>query len=273
MNKVIFGLILSVCVLGMALIMLNEHMHKEHAPVTAQENTPRREEAPLPPFATPQTAPATATAVTDAGRNTPPDILPEPIPAPGKKTPDIEPPKPAPQDINTVAKVEQDMRHQHQPAPTADTPPAKQEKPKAAATAPEKKETHTPQKESAQKDNPKKESRQSSAEQEKKQAPSSPKVTKFVVFARDKGATVRIVGSQAMSYSTMQLHNPERLVVDIPGKWDIKAPGIPANAAVSNIRLGKEKDKTRIVIDLKGKMRFSVTQPKERKGLDVRFDQ
>ncbi len=273
MNKVIFGLILSVCVLGMALIMLNEHMHKEPAPVTAKESASREEEAPLPPFATPQGTPAPTAAATDAGRNTPPDILPDPVPAPEKKTPDMAPPKPAPQDINTVAKVEQDMRRQNPPAPPADAAPAKQEKPKAAATPPEKKEAHSPQKESAQKENPKKESRQPSGEQEKKQAPSSPKVTKFVVFARDKGATVRIVGSQAMTYSTMQLHNPERLVVDIPGKWDIKAPGVPANAAVSNIRLGKEKDKTRIVIDLKGKMRFRVTQPKERKGLDVRFDQ
>ncbi|MBO4314204.1 MAG: AMIN domain-containing protein [Desulfovibrio sp.] len=272
MNKVIFGLILSVCVLGMALIMLNEHMHKEPAPVTAQESASREGEAPLPPFATPQGAPAPTAAVTDAERNAPPDVLPEPIPAPEKKKPEMTPPRPAPQDINTVAKVEQDMRRQNQPAAPADTAPAKQEKPAAAATAPEKKEAHNQQKESAQKENPKKESRQQPAEQEKKQ-PSPPRVTKFVVFARDKGATVRIVGSQAMSYSTMQLHNPERLVVDIPGKWDIKAPGVPANAAVSNIRLGKEKDKTRIVIDLKGKMRFSVSQPKERKGLDVRFDQ
>lgn len=62
---------------------------------------------------------------------------------------------------------------------------------------------------------------------------------------------VRMEGSEALNAKTMHFKGPDRLVVDLPGTWAIKAPGVPANKYVSNIRIGKQTDKTRIVIDLK----------------------
>lgn len=54
----------------------------------------------------------------------------------------------------------------------------------------------------------------------------------------------------------------------------IKAPGVPKNPLVSNVRIGKMADKTRVVIDLKAKpqnTRFVLA--KDGNTLDVRVDQ
>ena len=67
----------------------------------------------------------------------------------------------------------------------------------------------------------------------------------------DSGVTVRIEASEMPSYKTMQLTSPDRLVIDLSGDWVIKAPGVPTNKFISNVRIGKQRDSTRIVVDLK----------------------
>lgn len=76
-------------------------------------------------------------------------------------------------------------------------------------------------------------------------------IHKIVVSSADNGSMVRIVGVDGMQYKTMHLKNPERVVVDLDGVWAVKAPGVPANKYVSNVRIGKQRDQTRIVIDLR----------------------
>lgn len=72
----------------------------------------------------------------------------------------------------------------------------------------------------------------------------------------------------------MTLTNPERVVVDLEGQWQIKAPGVPKNALVSNVRIGKMADKTRVVIDLNEKpTRARFVLSKDGATLDVRLDQ
>lgn len=61
---------------------------------------------------------------------------------------------------------------------------------------------------------------------------------------------MRISGNTTLAYKTMHLKDPDRLVVDLEGTWAIKAPGVPPNKAVKNVRIGKQGTKTRIVIDL-----------------------
>ena len=80
-------------------------------------------------------------------------------------------------------------------------------------------------------------------------APRERNISRFVVFARDKGATVRLEGNAPLRYKSMNLTNPDRVVVDLDGQWQIKAPGVPKNPLVSNVRIGKMADKTRVVID------------------------
>lgn len=101
---------------------------------------------------------------------------------------------------------------------------------------------------------PKQKNRQTTLRPPSRKRPSGEQsISRFVVFARDKGATVRLVGSGPLKYKTMTLTNPERVVVDLEGQWQIKAPGVPKNALVSNVRIGKMADKTRVVIDLNEK--------------------
>ena len=65
------------------------------------------------------------------------------------------------------------------------------------------------------------------------------------------------------------LHEPLSLV---DGDWDIKAPGIPKNDLVTNVRIGKLNGKTRVVIDLNSSAKTRYTLSKDRRMLDVRVD-
>ena len=47
---------------------------------------------------------------------------------------------------------------------------------------------------------------------------------------------------------------------------------MPKNPAVTNVRLGKDGDKTRIVIDLSGKVQPKFTLSKDGHTLDIRLD-
>ncbi|MDR3358123.1 MAG: AMIN domain-containing protein [Desulfovibrio sp.] len=104
--------------------------------------------------------------------------------------------------------------------------------------------------------------------------PDAAKVAKLVVFARDTGATVRLTSGKPMRYQTMNLTGPDRVVVDVEGLAGLKAPGVPKNSMVTNVRLGAIAGKTRIVIDLTakpGNTRFVLS--KEKDMLDIRIDQ
>ncbi len=109
----------------------------------------------------------------------------------------------------------------------------------------------------------------SSAKQES--AEQAKVINKISIMSVGDGVTVRIDSSQMPAYKSMQLKNPPRIVLDLTGNWKVKAPGVPKNEFVSNVRLGHQKDGTRIVIDLQ-KAPASVRFLKyEDSGLDVRI--
>ncbi len=66
----------------------------------------------------------------------------------------------------------------------------------------------------------------------------------------DGGFVLRLSGSEALRYQSILLQGPDRLVVDLPGSWDVKVPGVPKNNIATKVRVGRQADKTRIVIDL-----------------------
>ncbi len=109
--------------------------------------------------------------------------------------------------------------------------------------------------------------------------PASPKpsqntakeVRKITVSTIGDGVTVRIDSVQRPDYTSLRLNNPERIVLDFEGIWKVKAPGVPNNEFVSNVRIGVQKKGTRIVIDLK-KSPASIRYLKYGDtGLDVRI--
>lgn len=58
-------------------------------------------------------------------------------------------------------------------------------------------------------------------------------------------------GDKPIKPKTFRLNNPDRVVVDIEGYWTLKLPQLISNRMVKDIRSNAQKDKTRIVFDLK----------------------
>lgn len=334
MNKIIMGLIVAVCVLGMALIMLNEKLGRkpDPAPVATEAPSVSTSEGPgsaglpsgrpatedmmtsLPapspspaPSLTPPPAPVAPVAEAPAApafsfggetdtapatlpplpQTTPP--APEPVQAPA---PEVEAPLPSASPVPVpplpeerkdvpVPSLASSVVAAHEREAAADTPREAPEKPKAAP-APGKKEekardsktdVETAKAENAREESRKKETPRKEAAPAKAKASSAEKsVERFVVYAREDGATVRIVGNANISYKPMVLTGPDRVVVDLDGDWDIKAPGIPKNDLVTNVRIGKLNGKTRVVIDLNSSAKTRYTLSKDRRMLDVRVD-
>jgi len=75
-------------------------------------------------------------------------------------------------------------------------------------------------------------------------------ITNIVVYATQEGATLRLSGDNPFVYKSMLLHNPERFVLDFEGQWNVNIPGIPPNKLIKAIRVGRQADSTRMVVDL-----------------------
>ncbi len=263
MNKVILGLILAVCVLGMALVMLNERLGRKSEPpsppAVAETRQPEYKQPAtgvVQPVEKQNTLVPLPTVSESAESATPPRQQPAPVQMAEAPTP---PPAPAPAPT---------------PAPVQPEKPAAPEPPRQVqATRPQPApapETRKPEPAPAPKPAPATTVKPAPV----KDSPQGNTITRFVVFSRDKGATVRIGGNGRMGYRQMLLENPHRMVIDLDGDWQFPAnPGIPKNDLVSNVRVGKIDDKTRVVIDLKAKPRIARVLPgKGGDSLDVRVD-
>ncbi|MDE7240628.1 AMIN domain-containing protein [Desulfovibrio sp.] len=288
MNKTIFFLILAVCILGMALILLNQRLGRAPEPrptarseQTVVADTPMTEPAPEYPVPAPSPAPSlTPSLAPSLAEDAPrlPDALPRAVERAAESEREASaaaaaalaveqkeasaalhgaPAAPTPQDIPT-------------PPAAAPAPPAQ---PKAAA-APPRETAPRPAAET-----PRQPAQDRAAAPAKKggaqeKASGTRAITRFVVFARDNGATVRLTGNGPLRYKSMNLENPDRVVLDLEGDWEVKAPAVPKNPLVSAVRVGDMDGRTRIVIDLKGKPRTARVIPaKTGDGVDVRVDQ
>lgn len=280
MNKVILSLLLAVCILGMALIMLNERLGRKSEPVpapTAEAGEPAAPDsgAGLPPLSADAarngfTAPAAPQEAAREEPKLPPlpgDDAAEAAPVAEQVSERAQTPPAAPADPGSQAAARENMS----------TPPAMERTAQSAKT-----ESSAPARSETKKEERRAQTDKSKAEKAKTEKPGAEKaaaprersISRFVVFARDKGATVRLEGNAPLRYKSMNLTNPDRVVVDLDGQWQIKAPGVPKNPLVSNVRIGKMADKTRVVIDLKAKpqnTRFVLA--KDGNTLDVRVDQ
>jgi len=96
-------------------------------------------------------------------------------------------------------------------------------------------------------------------------------ITTIVVYATQEGATLRLAGDKPLEYASMLLRGPDRLVLDFAGQWNVNVPGVPQNRFIKAIRVGRQADSTRMVIDLHrmpASHRLVKTSPQ---GLDVRL--
>lgn len=288
MNKVILSLILAVCILGMALIMLNERLGRRAEPAPAplaeisQPAVPDND-AGMPPLPADSdsrgfTAPPEAARQEFSLPPLPRDDAEASIPA-VEPTLEQKPTPPASPAAPSQVAGREDLGAPPARVESVTPPPAEAKKDERAAQ-PEKVRAEKPQTAKAQIEKPKTEkprTEKPKAEKPKTEKNAHPRersISRFVVFARDKGATVRLTGNAPFRYKSMNLSNPERVVVDLEGQWQVTAPGVPGNPLVSNVRVGKMGDRTRLVIDLKEKPRSTrLVLTKDGNSLDVRLDQ
>lgn len=276
MNKAFIGILIAVCILGMALIMLNEWKSSKNDPEPA---SPALEASPATPDGLP---PHTGSSLT------PPVPGDAAAPAPVEAVPAAEAPAATPPSEalergfafnDTEAVPPQDMPlpvTEGAARPAQDVPPqpalgsGAASEPPAAPSVPAATETRQPPAAEVEPAAPEKKEEKKA----EKPAPAAKArtVTRFVVFARETGATVRIEGSSPIEYKYLPLDNPPRVAVDLIGEWTVKAPGVPKNPAVTNVRLGKLDGRTRVVIDLTGPGKIRHILSKDRKRLDVRID-
>lgn len=272
MNKVILGLILAVCVLGMALVMLNERLGRENdsSPRMQAANEQMQPETPRPGASSSYTAPAQT------------DILPADNAA-GESAPRLRSPS-----LEAAMRMEKELAEEALAPPVPGQPAADERGAEEAAqpsVAPDP-EPVAVEPNAEAKPEPKPAAKPASAP--KTQQPQAPKkdpekpaaakdgnvINRFVIYSREKGATVRIGGNGAIVYKSMTLENPDRVVLDLDGHWQFPPnPGVPKNDLVNNVRIGQMGDKTRVVIDLKEKPRSTrVISAKKGDSLDVRVD-
>ena len=67
------------------------------------------------------------------------------------------------------------------------------------------------------------------------------------------GSTIRLTlkGNAPMVGHYFRLKDPERIVLDLAGNWDISVPPVPSNRLIRSVRTGHHEDKTRLVFDMK----------------------
>lgn len=272
MNKVILGLILAVCILGMALVMLNERLGRKTESASTQTQTEKAENAAPPESETwQQSVPPQAPPAVEAERARAMEIAEarENLAPPMREDATVKVPV-LPESRPMAEEAREENRPQLPPAPAI-----VEQTPVETPSAAEKQQTASAQKASPAASAEIRKAPKTEKEQPKNAAQSSARViNRFVVFARDGGATIRVGSPAKISFTNMTLENPDRVVVDMDGTWQFPAnPGIPKNEMVSKIRTGKLGDKTRVVIDLKGKPRsVRVIPAKTGDGFDVRVD-
>lgn len=318
MNKTIFFLILAVCILGMALILLNQRLGRDPEPRARAGQTVVSEAAPAEPLAEapgerreaadlslPALPPQGQADAPQAGQRTGADAAAEALAreralelerqeaVASLSGRDVSGPSAAAQPAapaqgGTVAPPTTTAAdHTAPPAAARPTQPA-QDAPKQAAaprqTAPAREpDTVTkpaPEKQAAagagKATTAEKAGAEKNAAKPAQQAKSgnSRAISRFVVFARETGATVRLTGNGPLRYKSMNLDNPDRVVLDLEGDWDVKAPAVPKNPLVSAVRVGELDGRTRVVIDLKAKPRATRVIPaRDGNGVDIRVDQ
>lgn len=271
MNKVILGLILAVCILGMALVMLNERLGRKTETAASQTQTEKAETLPTANSESwkQNVEPPQAPAMVEAERAKTIEIADarQSLAPPMHEDATVRPP---------VLPESRPMAEESQKDERPQLPPAAVEEKEPVALAPivEKPMVPPAPKTSPSTTEPKKETKGEKEQPKGAAQPASRVINRFVVFARDGGATIRVGSPAKIHFTNMTLENPDRVVVDMDGTWQFPAnPGIPKNEIVSKIRTGKLGDKTRVVIDLKSKPRsVRVIPAKTGDGFDIRVD-
>lgn len=242
MNKYITMLLLGVVAVAMLLVVL-VHMNRDtDEPVlVAAPEAPAPAQTPSTPLETPQNAGA----------------LPATTPTPAQTTPEASQnnaesaQNTAGQPVAAPAQTTAAPAAQPAATPQAPASPAQPAQPAANATAAQPGGTPAQPAATATEPSP----AATSTAQGKPATASVPagsgSITDISLHFRDKGMYLSIEGDGPLPAKYFVLSQPERLVVDLPGTWKgLKTPSIPSNNLVKAVRVGRQGNADRLVLDL-----------------------
>ena len=86
------------------------------------------------------------------------------------------------------------------------------------------------------------------------------------------GSQIKLVlqGNAPMVGHYFTLAEPDRVVLDLAGNWDVAVPRVPSNRLIEAVRVGQHDDKTRIVFDMKTQGKVALV-PLNRNSLELRI--
>jgi hypothetical protein len=87
-----------------------------------------------------------------------------------------------------------------------------------------------------------------------------------------KGSLIKLTlrGNSPMIGHFYVLEDPDRVVLDLAGNWQIEVPKVPSNRLIGAVRVGQHEDKTRLVFDMKNTGRVALV-PLNRNALELRI--
>jgi vacuolar-type H+-ATPase subunit E/Vma4 len=87
-----------------------------------------------------------------------------------------------------------------------------------------------------------------------------------------KGSLIKLTlrGNSPMIGHFYVLEEPDRVVLDLAGNWQIEVPKVPSNRLIGAVRVGQHEDKTRLVFDMKNPGKAALV-PLNRNALELRI--
>lgn len=87
-----------------------------------------------------------------------------------------------------------------------------------------------------------------------------------------KGSLIKLTlrGNSPMIGHFYVLEDPDRVVLDLAGNWQIDVPKVPSNRLIGGVRVGQHEDKTRLVFDMKTPGKAALV-PLNRNALELRI--
>lgn len=114
----------------------------------------------------------------------------------------------------------------------------------------------------------------SAEKSEEKAEKAEPQYERVVTSARFamQGSQIKLIlqGNAPMVGHYFSLENPDRIVLDLAGNWEVQVPKVPSNRLIRAVRVGHHDDKTRIVFDMKTQGKAALV-PLDRNALELRI--
>lgn len=210
------------------------------APASTPAPADRPATSPAPTVSATPSAPAPAAPVKEPGLPAAPAVKPEPVKPAAASAEPVRTEAVKPEVVKT-----EPVKKEPEKTVAATEAPKSEKTPEAAKSEPAKSEP-------AKQESGKTETRNIDTAGPVKVDPGQKAIVWTRMELSDKSVVFRMSGAENLEAKTFVLPNPDRFVVDLQGEWAMRLPTVPANPFLRKIRVGKQENNTRMVMDLAG---------------------